>query len=82
MLNRAALQVACCQNNRRVFDFLVAGHMCDELLNAPTHYRPIMSALLLAVKHAGVDTTRRLLELGAQESKAGLNFSPLHVACN
>ncbi|ELR17034.1 uncharacterized protein ACA1_132570 [Acanthamoeba castellanii str. Neff] len=75
-----ALQVACCQNNRRVFDFLVAGHMCDELLNAPTRYRPIMSALLLAVKHAGVDTTRRLLELGAQESNAGLNFSPLHVA--
>lgn len=77
-----ALQVACCQNKRRVFDFLVAGHMCDELLNAPTRYRPIMSALLLAVKHAGVDTTRRLLELGAQESNAGLDFSPLHVACN
>lgn len=76
-----ALQVACCQNNRRVFDFLVSGHVCDELLNAPTRCWPIMSALLLAVKHAGADTARRLLELGAQESNAGLDFSPLHVAC-
>ena len=75
-----ALQNACYQNDRRVFDFLVKDHMSDELLNAPTStYRTRLSALLLAVKHADIELVRRLLELGARES--GFDMSPLHAAC-
>jgi hypothetical protein len=61
-----------------VFDFLVEGHMCDELLNAEGQ-RTRLSTLQLAVKHADLDFTRRLLALGARET--GFGSSPLHAAC-
>jgi hypothetical protein len=52
--------------------------MCDDLLNAEGQ-RTRLSALQLAVKHADMDFTRRLLALGARET--GFGSSPLHAAC-